>query len=187
MGVATAETTRILADLANGDGSAADRLLPLVYDELRGLAAKFMQAESPGHTFQPTALANDAYLRLIDQSNTDWKNRAHFFALASRMIRRILVDHAREKAALKRGGDRERVTFDGRAAREGLSPAELLALDEALEDLGRLNDRHRQIVEMRYFGGLTVEETARVLDLSPQTIKADWAMARAWLRVHLEG
>jgi RNA polymerase sigma factor (TIGR02999 family) len=187
VGVATAETTRILADLANGDGTAAERLLPLVYDELRALAAKFMAAESPGHTFQPTALANDAYLRLIDQSNTDWKNRAHFFALASRIIRRILVDHARGRAALKRGGDQVRVPFEGRAADHGLSSADLLALDEALEELGRLNDRHRRIVEMRYFGGLTIEETARVLEVSPQTVKADWALARAWLRVQLEG
>jgi len=179
------DTTQILIELSNGDHSARERLLPLVYDELRAVAAGFLSAERPGHSLPPTAIANEAYLRLIDQTRTDWRSREQFFAVAARLIRRILVDHARERAALKRGGDHQRCSLDGIPAPTGLSMEGLLALDDALEELDLLNQRHRQVVELRFFGGLSLEQAARVLGVSPHTVKADWAMARAWLRVRL--
>ena len=180
--------TGILNDLSGGDETAADRLLPLVYDELRRLATHCLQQERPGHTLQPTALVHEAYLRLIDQTRTDWTGRAHFRAVASTMIRRILVDHARTRDRHKRGGGRERVSLDVAAASFDVVPddVDLIALDEALDQLGELNERQRRVVELRYFGGLGVEEAAHVLGISPSTVKTDWRLARAWLKQRLQ-
>ncbi len=180
------QTTQILVDLGNGDRSAAKRLMPLVYDELRGLAARYMQQERAEHTLQATAIVHEAYLRLIDQSRVDWKGRAHFFAVAAEMIRRVLVDHARAHDAAKRGGGARKVSLtDSAGAPEG-PDIELLCLDAALDELGRLKERHRKVVELRFFGGLNIEETAQVLEVSPQTVRSDWRLARAWLRQHLD-
>ncbi len=176
------DTTRILLELGKGDESAASKLLPLVYDELRGLAGHYMQLERPNHTLQPTALVNEAYLKLVDQSRVNWRNRAHFLAVAAEVIRRILVDHARGKAAAKRGGGQRRVPLD--LAEPGDPPTgdvDLLALDDALTHLGELSERQLRVVELRFFGGLKVEETAHVLDVSEATVKNDWRVARAWL------
>ncbi len=181
-----ADTTQILVDLGNGDRSAAKRLMPLVYDELRGLAARYMQQERADHTLQATAIVNEAYLRLIDQSRVDWKGRAHFFAVAAEMIRRVLVDHAREHDAAKRGGGARKISLtDSVGATEG-PDIELLCLDAALDELGRLKERHRKVVELRFFGGLNIDETAQVLEVSPQTVRSDWRIARAWLRQRLD-
>ena len=182
----SAQTTQILIDLSKGEPSAASRLMPLVYDELRSLAARYMAQERPGHTLQATALVNDAYLKLIDQSRVDWKGRAHFFAVAAETIRRILVDHARQHLAAKRGGSARRMTLSDATGPPEAHPIDLLDLDEALDQLGELNERHRKVVELRFFGGLSVDEAAHVLEVSPQTVGSDWRMARAWLRQHLD-
>ena len=180
------QTTQILVDLGNGDRSAAKRLMPLVYDELRGLAQRYMQQERADHTLQATAIVHEAYLRLIDQSRVDWKGRAHFFAVAAEMIRRVLVDHARAHDAAKRGGGARKVSLtDSVGATEG-PDIDLLSLDAALDELGRLNERHRKVVELRFFGGLNIDETAQVLEVSPQTVRSDWRIARAWLRQRLD-
>ncbi len=181
-----ADTTQILIDLGNGDRSAANRLMPLVYDELRGLAARYMQREPPGHTLQTTALVHEAYLRLIDQSRVDWKGRAHFCAVAGEMIRRILIDHARHRRAAKRGGLAHRVMLTDSIGASEEEQVDLLALDEALNELSALNERHSKIVELRFFGGLSIDETAHILDVSPQTVRSDWRMVRAWLRQFLD-
>lgn len=185
---ASAETTQVLLDLSRGESSAARRLMPLIYDELRALAQAFLAQERSDHTLQATALVHEAYLRLIDQTRVDWQGRAHFFAVASQMIRRVLVDHARQRHAAKRGGSASRVLLTDAVESHG-SAAEIdvLALDEALEELGKLNERHRRVVELRYFGGLSDADAAHVLGVSPQTIRLDWRMARAWLRQRLEG
>ncbi len=181
-----ATTTQILIDLGNGDRSAANRLMPLVYDELRGLAARYMQREPPGHTLQTTALVHEAYLRLIDQSRVDWKGRAHFFAVAAEMIRRVLIDHARKRRAAKRGGLAHQITLTDSIGACEQEQVDLLALDEALNELSALNERHRKVVELRFFAGLSIDETAHILDVSPQTVRSDWRMARAWLREFLD-
>ena len=182
----SAQTTQILADLSRGDRSAASRLMPLIYDELHALAARSMRQERPDHTLQATALVNEAYLRLIDQSRVDWQSRAHFFAVAAEMIRRVLVDHAREHDAAKRGGAAGKVILtDSMGALED-PDIDLIALDEALGELGRLKERHRKVVELRFFGGLSVQETAHVLGVSTQTVRGDWRTARAWLREFLD-
>ena len=161
-------------------------MMPLVYDELRGLAGRYMQQERADHTLQATAIVNEAYLRLIDQSRVDWKGRAHFFAVAAEMIRRVLVDHARQHQAAKRGGGVRKVSLtDSVATSEGLD-IELLCLDAALDGLGLLKERHRKVVELRFFGGLNIDETAQVLEVSPQTVRSDWRIARAWLRQRLD-
>ncbi len=180
------QTTQILVDLGNGDRSAAKRLMPLVYDELRGLAARYMQQERAEHTLQATAIVHEAYLRLIDQSRVDWKGRAHFFAVAAEMIRRVLVDHAREHDAAKRGGGARKVSLTDSVGALERPDIELLCLDAALDELGRLKERHRKVVELRFFGGLNIEETAQVLEVSPQTVRSDWRVAQAWLRQHLD-
>jgi RNA polymerase sigma factor (TIGR02999 family) len=182
----TADTTQMLMALGRGEREAADRLMPKVYDELRALAERFMQQERPSHTLQATAVVHEAYMRLIDQSRVDWKNRAHFFAVAAEMIRRVLVDYARRRGAAKRGGDARKVALtDGAGIDDASEHVDVLDLDDALQELERLNDRHRRVVELRFFGGLSVEETAHVLDVSPQTVRADWRMARAWLKHRL--
>jgi RNA polymerase sigma factor (TIGR02999 family) len=175
------QATQALAALSAGDANAASRLLPLVYDELRALAGRFMQRERPDHTLQPTALVHEAYLRLIDGNRVDLAGKTHFFALAATQMRRILADHARARNAAKRGGQAKRVSLRDAAAFRPEGVVDILALDEALEKLDRQSPRQRHVVELRYFGGLSVEETARVLDVSPSTVKGDWRVAKAWL------
>ena len=175
--------TQVLEALAGGDAGAADRLLPLVYDELRALAASYFARQAVGHTLQPTALVHEAYLKLAGGGNAQWESRAHFFAVAARAMRQILMNHARDKAAAKRGGGRQRITLD-----EGVTPAgngdrelDLLALDDALSQLSRLSERQATVVELRFFGGLTIAEAAHVLGVGTTTVEDDWHLARAWL------
>ncbi|MEO8435366.1 MAG: sigma-70 family RNA polymerase sigma factor [Pyrinomonadaceae bacterium] len=176
------EVTQLLVAWSNGDKAALDRLMPLVYTELRRLAHHYMSRERPGHTLQTTALVNEAYLRLVDQDQMRWENRAHFFGIAARLMREILVDHARSRQAVKRGGGQYMLSLskvDRLASRPDVN---LIALDEALRRLEAIDPQKGRIVELRYFGGLRIEETAEVLGISPATVKRDWSMARAWLR-----
>jgi len=175
------EVTRLLVDWSDGDKSALDRLMPLVYEELRKLAHHYMGREGPGHTLQTTALVNEAYLRLIDQRSVHWQNRAHFFGIASQMMRRILVDYARARQSAKRGGDARQVSLDEAMVVTPERAAEVVALDDALKALAEIDQRKSQIVEMRFFGGLSIEETAEVLGVSPGTVMRDWTLAKAWL------
>jgi len=181
--------TVILARYSEGSPEAKEQLLPAVYDELRKLAAGYMRREYPGHTLQATALVHEAYFRLIDQESVKWQNRAHFFGIAAQLMRRILIDHARAKCAEKRGGKDVKVQFD-----EALhwiesedEASQLLAVNEALEKLAKIDPRQAQVVELRYFGGLSIEETAECLKSSPATVKRDWTMARAFLFRELGG
>jgi RNA polymerase sigma-70 factor, ECF subfamily len=183
----TQTTTKVLKELESGDRSAAERLFPLVYDELRALAASYMRHERADHTLQPTALVHEAFLKLIEQTNVDWKNRAHFFAVAAQAIRRILIDHARRHNAQKRGGEFQRVTLEDAAPAGVGRTLDLVALDDALTRLNTMNERQARIVELRFFGGLTGEEVAHVLGLSRTTIADEWAIARAWLLKELGG
>jgi RNA polymerase sigma factor (TIGR02999 family) len=176
------DVTQLLTAWSNGDRAALNQLMPLVHDELRRLARRYMKLERPGHTLQTTALVNEAYLRLADQTNTQWKNRAQFFGIAAQLMRRILVDHARGRDYIKRGGGAQRVPLDEAAVLAPEKAAEVLALDDALKKLAENDPRKCQVVEMRYFGGLTVEEIAEVLKVSPVTVMRDWSMAKAWLR-----
>ena len=185
---ASPEITGLLLAWRGGNEQALDRLAPLVYDELRRLARCHMRGERPGHTLQPTALANEAYLRLIDAQQIQWHDRAHFFAMASRLMRRVLVDHARAHRADKRGGHDVRVSLDralGLAARG--DSLDLVALDDALDTLAKLDERKSEVVELRFFGGLNVEETATVLKVSSDTVTRDWNFAKSWLRRELRG
>lgn len=183
----SAEITTLLRAWSLGDAAALDRLTPLLYDELRRLAQRYMHHERAGHTLQATALANEAYLRLVDVKGVDWQDRAHFLAVSAQIMRRILVDAARTRASVKRGGEMERVNhstavdFDQLPAAGSDRAMELCALDDALNSLSQMDPRRAQVVELRYFGGLTVEETAEVLKTSPQTVMRDWKFARAWL------
>ena len=179
--------TQLLAEWARGDASAPDELFPLVYQELKRIARGHFRNETPGHTLQPTALVNEAYLRLIDQTRVKWQDRAHFFAIAAQTMRRILIDHARGRARLKRGGDACRVSIDEAAAVTVVCGAELLALDEALKDLAEIDLRRSRVVELRFFGGLSNAEIAEVLKIAPNTVIRDWNMARAWLYHELNG
>ena len=175
------EVTQLLGDWSRGDSGAFERLIPLVQPELHRLAHHYMSRERAGHTLQTTALINEAYLRLADNSRPSWQSRSHFVAAAAQLMRRIMVDHARERLALKRGGGALRVTLDESAWVTANRSEELLALDEALERLTALDPRKSQIVELRYFGGLTAEETADFLKLSLRTVEREWNMAKAWL------
>lgn len=181
--------TRLLAAWGNGDASAADKLLPLVYDELHQVAARAMRRESEGHTLQPTELINEVYLRLVDQSRANWKSRSHFFGVVAQVMRRILVDHARARMSEKRGGGARAVTLDElHDAAVGVgstATVDILALHEALEKLEALDPDQARVVELRYFTGLNIEETAEALGISPATVKREWAVARAWLRREL--
>lgn len=181
MAAAQSRVTQLLANLKDGDRAAANELMPLVYDEFRALAERQLRKERAGHTLQPTALVNEAYLRLIDQTRVDWHGRTHFFAVGAQAIRRILVDHARHHKRQKRGGGAARVALDEGVARAPQADEDVLALHEALERLAKLDARQAQIVEMRFFGGMSVEEVADVLGVSKRTVEADWTMARAWL------
>ncbi len=158
-----------------------EELLPLVYAELRRLAAGYLRRERAGHTLQPTALVHEAYLRMVDQTQVRWQNRAHFFGVAAQMMRRILVDHARSQHAEKRGGDVQKLSLDENIDVSGERAAELVALDEALERLAEIDPQKSRVVELRFFGGLSVEETAEVLGVSAPTVKRHWRLAKAWL------
>jgi RNA polymerase sigma factor (TIGR02999 family) len=175
------EVTRLLKDWGNGDSAALDRLMPIVYDELRRVAARYLRRERQDHTLQATALVNEAYLRLIDQNQVQWQNRAHFMGVAAQMMRRILVDHARNHKRVKRGGGAQKVSLDEVVAIAEVRAQDLVELDAALKALAAFDDRKSRIVEMRYFGGLSVEETAEVLKISEITVARDWKLAKAWL------
>jgi RNA polymerase sigma factor (TIGR02999 family) len=175
------EITELLHAWGGGDDAAFEQLMPLVYGELRRLATNYMRRQSPGHTLQATALVNEAYLRLVDSNKVNWQSRTHFFAVSAQLMRRILVDAARKKNSLKRGGDNLRVTLDENADLPMESQMDMVALDDALNRLAALNARHSRIVELRYFGGLTEEQTAEVMKVSTRTIRRDWSLARAWL------
>ncbi|MDX1548642.1 MAG: sigma-70 family RNA polymerase sigma factor [Rhodothermales bacterium] len=176
-----AEVTGLLHAYGQGDRAALDRLLPLVYDELHRLAAQRLRRERAGHTLGATALVHEVYLRLLDADGISWQDRAHFFALSASIMRRILIDHARRRNAQKRGGGAAHTLLDGHEIALDERAGELIALDEALERLEALDERLARVVEYRFFGGLTIEETAAVLDVSSMTIKRDFAKARAWL------
>ena len=181
------DVTRLLVELRSGNPEAEAKLIPVVYNHLHRLAAHYMRRERPDHTLQATALVNEAYLRLVSQEATSWQDRAHFFGVAAHLMRQILVDHARSRQAGKRGGPAEKLPLD--EALE-LSPArsrELIELDDALKSLGQLDPQQARVVELRFFAGLTVEETAEVLGISPRTVKRDWSVARAWLHGELSG
>lgn len=179
------DVTGLLLAWAAGDPNAVDALLPIVYAELRRQAERAMRREAAGHTLQPTALVHEAYLRLVDQARVPWQNRAQFFGIAARCMRRVLVDHARARGAAKRGGPGIRAALDdANAAVEEPAPM-IVAVHEALERLAALDAEQARLVELRYFGGLTIEETAAVLGISPATVKREWAVARAWLRREL--
>lgn len=180
------EITELLVAWGGGDESVLDRLMPLVYDELRRLAHRYMGRERPGHTLETTALVNEAYLRLVHRREIQWQNRAHFFAVAAQMMRRILVDFARDKRYLKRGGGALRVSLDEAAPFTVCRGEDLVALDEALTALAEMDRRKGQVVEMRFFGGLSVKEVAEVLKVSEETVMRDWRLAKVWLLRELD-
>lgn len=171
----------ILKDWGSGNRQAVDELMPLIYEELKRIAAQYLRSERSDHTLQPTELAHEAYLKLIDISNVNWQDRAHFFAVSARVIRHILVDHARAKGTEKRGGAAERIVLDETISFSDERDLDLLALDEVLKLLATFDEQQSKIVELRFFGGLTIEETAAVMRLSPATIKREWTLAKAWL------
>jgi RNA polymerase sigma factor (TIGR02999 family) len=181
---------KLLEKVRTGDPKAVAELMPLVYDELRRLAASYIRRERRGQTLQATALVNEAYVRLIGEKTQSWQNRTHFLAIAALSMRQILVQRARARKAAKRGGDPERITLDEQLLPAGSAgrtrPIDLVALDAALEKLATLDARQAKVVELRYFGGLSVEETAAALDISPATVKRDWTIARAWLKRELD-
>lgn len=164
-----------------GDRASLDQLIPLVYKELRLIAQRYLRQEKPGHTLQSTALVHEAYMRLVDQSRTDWQNRAHFFGVAATIIRNILVDHARSRQAAKRGGPMPALSLDEAIALPQKRDLELIAVDDALLTLNKFDPQQSRIVELRFFGGLTIEETAEVLGISESTVKRDWILAKTWI------
>jgi len=178
---ASQEISQLLAAWRSGDQRALGELTPLIYEELRRLAHYYMSRERPGHTLQTTALVNEAYLRLVDQKDKHWQNRAHFFGIAAQLMRRILVDHARSHARAKRGGGVRNEPLNEAAVLSPERGTDVVALDDALKRLAENDQRKCQVVELRYFGGLTVEEAAEVLNVSPITVKRDWSVAKAWL------
>jgi len=179
------ELTQMLVNWRNGDQAALDKLLQLVYQELRRIARRYMRGERAGHTLESAALVNEAYLRLIDIKKIDWQNRAHFFAMSARLMRRILVDHARSRNYAKRDGALQRLSLGEADQLAGERDVDLVALDDALKSLAEMSEHQSRIVELRFFGGLTIEETAEVLGVSHATVERDWAVARAWLRREL--
>jgi RNA polymerase sigma factor (TIGR02999 family) len=181
------QITGLLIDWRNGDQGALEQLIPLVHDELRRVARRHMARERAGHTLQATALVNEAYVRLIDIKQVNWQDRAHFFAMSSRLMRRILVDFARAKGYQKRGGDAQKVSFDEGLVVSSEPGQDLAALDDALTALAAFDARKAQVVEMRFFGGLSVEETAEALKVSVDTVMRDWKLAKAWLLRELKG
>ena len=178
---APSEITGLLIAWSNGDRAALERLLPLIERELHRIARHYMRRENPGHTLQTTALVNEAYFRLVDQKSVHWQNRAHFFAIAAQIMRRILLNHARDRHRVKRGGRAVQVSLSEVAVMGDEKSAELLALDEAMERLAEFDERKERVVELRHFGGLTAAETAEVLGVSVATVERDWSAAKAWL------
>ena len=181
------QVTKLLVDWRNGDQGALEQLIPLVHEELRRVARRHMAHERPGHTLQATALVNEAYVRLIDIKQVNWQDRAHFFAMSSRLMRRVLVDFARSKGYQKRGGGAQKVSLDEALIVSSEPGADLVALDDALDALAAFDARKAQVVEMRFFGGLSVEETAEALKVSVDTVMRDWKLAKAWLLRELAG
>lgn len=181
------EITALLLAWSRGQSSALDQLIPLVHDELHGIAKRYMRRERPGQTMQTTALVHEAYLRLIDSSRVQWQNRAHFFAIAAQLMRRILVDFARRRHNLKGGGDVKKVSLDEALVVSGETGEEMIAIDDALNTLASLDARQSQVVELRFFGGLSIDETAEVLKVSEGTVRRDWSLAKAWLHRELSG
>ncbi len=175
------DETQLLSLWSGGDRTALESLMEVVYSELRNLAHAYLRRERPGNTLQSTALVHEAYLRLVDQKNVTWQNRAHFFGIAANMMRRILVDHARSRQASKRGAGISLLTLDEAVAGSGPRELNLVVLDQALESLARIDPRQSRIVELRFFAGLSIDDTAEVLKISPATVKREWAMAKAWL------
>jgi RNA polymerase sigma-70 factor, ECF subfamily len=180
------EISTLLRAWSDGDQSALARLTPIVYDELHRLAHRYMRGERPGHSLQTTALVNEAYMRLVDYKRMEWRDRAHFFAVSAQAMRRILVDHAR-RHNLKRGGGMQRVSLEEASVMSGDEDTDLVALENAMNALAEIDARKVQVVEMRFFGGLSVDETAEVLKVSPVTVKRDWVVAKAWLHRELAG
>lgn len=183
----TRNITHLLKEWSDGDQQALDELTPLVYEELRLQATRYLRRERPNHSLQATALINEAFLRLIDVKDVQWQNRAHFFAIAANLMRRILVDHARRRDAEKRGGAQVLLTLDEGLAWTNEPDVDLLAIDEALDRLAVIDEQQARVVELRFFSGLTVDETATALDISPKTVKRDWSVARAWLKREIGG
>jgi len=179
--VSTHELTRLLKTWRAGDDRALEQLMPIVYSELHRLAGRYMAAEQSGHTLQTTALVHEVYLRLVDVKSVDWQNRAHFYAICARLMRRILIDFARSRNYQKRGGKFAHIELEEAATVSADARSELLAVDEALKQLAAIDTRKSEVVEMRFFGGLTVEETAAALQVSPETVMRDWKLAKAWL------
>ena len=180
------ELTELLLNWCSGDKTAPDELFPIVYRELKAMAHRQLYNESPGHTLQTTALVNEAYIKLVDQHRVRWQNRAHFFAIAAQMMRRILIDHARGHARQRRGGKLNKISLDEAMIVTDERASDLIALDEALNDLAKVDPRRSRVVELRFFGGLTNEEIAEVLEIAPNTVIRDWNMARAWLYKQLD-
>jgi RNA polymerase sigma factor (TIGR02999 family) len=183
----TTAVTDWLLELGRGDKAGLDQMLPVLYDELHRLAEAYLRREDPGHTLQPTALVHEAYLRLIDQRRVDWRNRAQFLGVAAGIMRRILVDHARGRAARKRGGGAEAVSLSLVEAPSGRPEVELIALEQALEQLTARDPRKAQVVELKFFGGLSAREIAEVMGISDATVEREWAFARAWLYTAIDG
>ena len=179
--------TQWLLDWGRSDKKGLDQMLPVVYEELHRMAANYLSREATGHTLQPTALVHEAYLRLVDQRRVDWRNRAQFLGLAASMMRRILVNHARDRAARKRGGNPERVSLSLVESPSGRPDVELIALEDALQNLAAVDERKSRVVELKFFGGLTIDEIAEVLGISAATVEREWAFARAWLYDAIEG
>ena len=179
------DVTALLREWSNGDQEALNKLMPLVYHELRRVARRHLHHERQGHTLQTTALVHEAYLKLVDQKNISWENQVQFFAASAQVMRHILVDHARSRKALKRGGENVRLSLDEMKLSSDEKDADLLTLNEALNNLAVMDSQQGRVVELRVFGGLTVEETAEALQISPRTVKREWSMAKAWLHRQL--
>ena len=186
-GPSQSDVTQLLVNWSNGDQQALEKLIPLVYGELRRLADRYLRRERPGHTLQSTALVNEAWMKLIDQRNVHWQNRAHFFGVAAQMIRRILVDYARSRHASKRGGHAYKISLEDVVEMPKQRDLDLVALDDALESLSKVDPQQGRVVELRFFAGLSIEETAEVLRISPATVKRDWVSAKAWLYREMSG
>lgn len=181
----SSQVTQVIGELVAGDRSAAERLFPLLYDAFHELAGRYLKSERSGHTFSPTALVHEAYLKLVDQTRVQWQGKTHFFAIGAQAMRRILVDHARHRQRQKRGGGRDRIELDESVAISPQRDEDLIAVDEALGKLAQVDARQAAIVELRFFGGMSVAEVAEVLGVSKRTVEAEWTMVRAWLRREL--
>jgi RNA polymerase sigma-70 factor, ECF subfamily len=181
-----ADVTLLLSALTRGDDGAASKLIPVVYAELRRLAGSYMRKDRSDHTLQATALVHEAYLKLVEQRSVNWQSRAHFFGVAAQLMRRILIDHARGHSRQKRGGDDQKVSLDEALIFSKQQADELLAVDDSLNQLAKIDPRQAKVVEMRFFGGLSIEEAAEALQVSPKTVKRDWSVAKAWLYADLK-